>query len=842
VPEGIGVALSAKGELLMKLGPRPVTRLSLGSPPPALPPAPVAISSELIEVRQAGRTYPVLHVKATGGEQRLEAAVWLKRPRASLIWAGATGELGDFGAFSRELSVTPKGVALLQRTRALMRCDGLGASMLGQGFHFASGRLLPILGQPPVTEGAVELTATTQAPSGVRPEPLAPFRFESATSELGCDEDAGRVSPPSELHDGRPQTAWIEGRGGPGRWEYATAQGIGSARPVVAVRLLPGHAGSIDKLRAHNRLKVFWLIYGPNNRFRVTLPADPALSPTEPMAPWWVVLPKPVVSRCLTLMIEDVYPGPSGDTAVSELTVFTSLDFGSPLQSVLRAVTAQTLDREEAVRTLRGLGPSELPALRAAMSKAASAAEQEVILRVLAERDPIGSVEALAQGLKDAPPGLRRVLLDALGRAGERAVPALASLLAAQGVSPELARDIGSALSRIGTEAAALAILGRLGRGGRELRRLSVGALASFPPAVARPLLWTSLRKEGHPDPLRADLVRALKGLCLRHRDLGQEAASLALELSGRPLGFEARYRLLELMAELGDRRLAAPLTRLLQGKEDSILREMAALALGRNQDPGRQAAIGLALADPSPRVRRGAALAWAMDAQKGQLASGAALNAVLGLAEREPWSFVREAVIVALAEACPREAHPVLLRLGARAAAPPGGTPGAKQGSVRASKADMRVRRLGLLAALRCSSPGLGTLLGRILRDQDDRTAMRALAVRLIAELRDRSQVPYLAEFLELLSREVKRPKTRNEAFAADIALALGRLGDRRALPALLVAAGVVRLPQLQAAAIEALGSFCDPQSKALVQKGQRSADRMVVGSANRSAQRCGW
>ena len=42
--------------------------------------------------------------------------------------------------------------------------------------------------------------------------------------------------------------------------------------------------------------------------------------------------------------------------------------------------------------------------------------------------------------------------------------------------------------------------------------------------------------------------------------------------------------------------------------------------------------------------------------------------------------------------------------------------------------------------------------------------------------------------------------------------------------------------------ATIEALGSFCDPLSRPIIDRGRHSPDRVVVGTANRSAQRCGW
>lgn len=863
--EGMGVALTAGGELLVKRGQGPTVRLALG----AAPPSPIRLTSRVELVRQGGKEHRVLHVKATGEGQHLEAAVWLQGKRLTLIWAGTTGEHGDFGSWTRELLVAPGGLWVHQATRALSRCDGLPARMLSVGYHFAQGRLLPVLLQPPAKEGAVELVATTTAPSGVRPEPLAPFRFESSSSELGCQGEARQVTPPSEFHDGRLETAWVEGRGGPGRWEFVTARARGMVQPVRAVRILPGHGASMETAKAHNRLKRFWLLLGPKHRYRVTVPQDPASVAGvagAPMAPWWVVLPAPVRSGCLTLVIEDVYPGTRDETAISEVAVFSALDFGDPLQSLMDAVIAGRMEREEAARTLVGLGPSALPALKRALGKAASEAEEEVLVRVLGTLDPRGSVNVLSKALRGAGVSLRAVLLESLKAAGDKGVPALAAVLGAK-PTLELAREVAMVLAQVGTREAVDAVLGRLGVGSHELRRSLVAALAAFPLAHLRPVIWARLSGGEAPSALRGDLFRVLRALVVRHAELGPDATSLILKVMGRTKGFEARYRLLELMAQLGDARFAPFLGELLHGKEDPILREVAALALGRNQAPRRQAMLRRALKDPSPRVRRGAALAWSVDAKAKLAAANEALPDLLALVEGDPWSLVWEAAMGAISEACPPDAFPVLLRLGARPGsghaaksgkgalegrgAKAGAGSGNKRGAQREASRNvgtmpralaLHLRRLALLSALRCRAPGTGQLLGSILRDDGDRLVMRALAVRLLAELGDRTEVPYLAEFLELLAREVKSARTRNELLAADIAAALGRLKDRRGLPALRQAAVVDRLPQLQASAVEALGGFCDAADQALVKAALGSKNRTVVGVASRVASRCGW
>jgi len=497
----VQVTLLKTGSLVLRLGGGGVQRFKIAG---AMPTG-VKLWGQLVSVTQFKKRYRVLHIRARG-ETTIEAALWLRGRRFVKIWTGAVGPQGVDKEWSRHLVVDPANrqnvpVVLYQNMRGLWRCDAVPAQGLRRGYIFKTQRFVPLFGALPRSGTPEQLTATLAAPAGVRPKPLAPFRFTAASSQLGCAGQASRVTPPSELHDGRPHTAWVEEWGGVGRGEFVSGTGTRGYR-VRAVRIIPGHAGSPAHWTRYNRLKRIYLLFGPKLRFEVSFPQDPGLS--APGTPYWVVFPKPVRSSCLTLMIKEAYPGTGhqpaqrnfGDTAISEVTVFTDVDFGNAHEIIIRDVGRGRLERLTAVRMLVRMGRGVAPKLRAAFPKAITAAEREVVLRALARLDPLGSIKELVVGLREARGALRRQLFDALAQAGDAAVPALGALLGRR-LPGSLHRMLVLTLVRVGTDRAARSLIAALQKGGTRQRARIIGGLRLFSRLTSgcrswRPCAWPS--------------------------------------------------------------------------------------------------------------------------------------------------------------------------------------------------------------------------------------------------------------------------------------------------------------------------------------------------------------
>lgn len=824
--QSVRVTLLKSGTLVLRLGRRGVQRIKIAGAAPKG----AKLWGQLVTVTQFKKRYRVLHVRARG-TTTLEAVLWLRGRRFVKIWAGAVGPQGVDKEWSRHLVVDPASrqsvpVVLYQNMRGLWRCDGVPAQGLRRGYLFKSRRFVPLFGALPTGQSIEQLTATLQAPAGLRSKPLAkplaPFRFTAASSQVGCAGQASRVTPPSELHDGRPQTAWVEEWGGVGRGELVSGSGTRGYR-VRAVRIIPGHAGSAAHWTRYNRLKRIFLLFGPKLRYEVNFAQDPGKS--APGTPYWVVFPKPVMSSCLTLMIKEAYPGTEhkpaqhkfGDTAISEVTVFTDIDFGNAHETIIRDVGRGRLERLTAVRMLLRMGRGVAPKLRAAFPKAVSAAEREVVLRALARLDPLGSVKELAIGLREARGALRRQLFDALARAGDAAVPALGALLGRR-LPGSLQRLLVLTLVRIGTDRAAQSLLAVLQKSGALGRARIVSGLRLLPPARVKAPLLAALRVAKQPARVRADLVRLLGLLAVRHQSLRPDAVAEARTLITRDTRFAVRYRVIGLMRDLPDPVFVRSLLAIVRGAFDPILRAEAVIALGRVAHTGARLAVRRALTDKHPRVRRGAVAAWAMGL------GSPPTRPVVALAQSDPWPMVRIAAVKALGARC--QGGKALLGLARK----------------RTGWRYKQVRRIAMTSAHRCKVPGLRPLLRAVLTADREWVPLRALSARLLGELRDRVRVPYMAEFLTLLSKRVRKPHSRNEVLAADLAVALGRIRDRRGLKSLTVAASTKLLPHLRAAALGALGAFCDPATQKVVKAGQSSASRLVTAASQRTIRKCGW
>jgi hypothetical protein len=634
------------------------------------------------------------------------------------------------------------------------------------------------------------------------------------------------VSPPSELSDGRTTTAWVEARGGTGAGEFATAEALGPVARVRAVRLVPGHGASAEHLARHNRPRTLYLILDRTHRYRVTLPQDPGAPGRSPGAPWWVVLPQPVASRCLTVVLGEVYAGSEhqpprrhGDTALSEVTVFTDLDFGDATRRVLDEVARGALDREAAVSLLQGLGAPELARLRAALRQA-TLAEREVVLRVLAKLDPVGSVAELVAALPEAEAPLRRTILAAARQAGAAAVPLLTRLLGEGRLAEAALVEVVSALADAGGAGAVSWLLRQLGPARPRLRAVIVDRLGSVPEAAIQAELLARLDDARLAPAVRADLLHvaslrapragaALREALTRHLVAGWDADP----------GFTVRYRQVALAGALGGAALLGRLAALVGSSADPILRAAAVRAAAAIPLDDARALVHRAFGDAAPDVRVAAVVAWVQGPRE---ASGARL--VAGLALGDPWPMVREQAVNALAQTCPAEGKAALRTLAATLA------PWRLDG----------IRRTALLAAIRCQVPGMEPVVRELLQREQERVLVRSLAARLAGELRLGSLAPYMIRFLDVLAEKVEGVGSRNELLAADLAIALGQLGDRAAVAVLLKAAAVERLPNLQSAALDALGRFCPPGAAALVKAAQRSSSRAVAGAAQRTRARC--
>src|SRR5207237_8502070 len=131
--------------------------------------------------------------------------------------------------------------------------------------------------------------------------------WSGASSAASGEPDAGCLAPPSALDDRDPATVWTEGGSAHGRGEWLTARTATPATPITGLRLLPGDTRNERTFRASRRPRALTLLLGlnPEQRFDVDLIEDADGGVAHYRRPFWIALPHPVPSSCVTVVIRD---------------------------------------------------------------------------------------------------------------------------------------------------------------------------------------------------------------------------------------------------------------------------------------------------------------------------------------------------------------------------------------------------------------------------------------------------------------------------------------------------------------------------------------------------------
>ena len=463
----------------------------------------------------------------------------------------------------------------------------------------------------PERPGEPVVTATREA----HPEPLLRALVPaSASSHAG----RGQAVPPVELTDGDPSTGWVEGRPGPGRWEFATLRWQAS-HPIRAVALTVGPPPITPP-------RHLWLVHEAG-RLRVTLPeGDPGT--------WWVPLPEAARTRCLSLVLDDAHDG-AEHVGIAEVRAYTDVDLGSGIEGLLADLAADGPAAAEAERLLAAIGA---PALRTLTERwnGMGPGERRRALRVFAAHPSTEPGRAgLLRAVEDPSPEVRRAALDAILEAG--ALPPLLELLQIGGEAGDAA---ALTLSRRHPHAAAPALLDALAdEGGWDRPALRRALRTAYQRGADDEALHRWLGQA--PSSARAAAALALAGGGETLRSLATEAFRAAVAVVDEEAPFPDRWRLTQAASRLGpDEEVDVWLRGAFRAAE-WMLRAAALDALRRRGAPGLSAVAREGLRDEYPRVRRAAIRALAAEGLRGRDVERVALRA-----RRDPWPMVRAVAV----------------------------------------------------------------------------------------------------------------------------------------------------------------------------------------------------
>jgi HEAT repeat protein len=719
------------------------------------------------------------------GEGPKREELWLAE-RASggpkVIWWNTAGALDEDGETSLVVKVDDRGIEEYQTARRLSRCDGTEVALFRRAWDFAHRTFRPAGPELPAPAPTTLKARRGNAPTG---KPLGGFFFSAASSSAGATARAAQLRPPAAVNDGDPATVWSTA--GSGQGHLLTARSSGGFA-ITGLRLVPGDTSSESRFRASAKPKRLVLIFDhdPTHNVEVELIEDNDGGGKRYREPFWIALPTPVASACISVLVRDTTSA-KVPMAIADLEVMTELD-GPEAADRLVASLAQGVSCEARTPLLVRLGEPALAKVSAAILKAPPGPGRACLLAALDALVAAGTTPspeaatALVAAVDRATPDEEKTILKLLPALPEPPVAGLAALLLDDQRPADTRARAARGLAAVGNEAARAQLFAAVGHGSPELRktlRTIVGALKApaLPTALAQ-LEATPATNRGR----RADLLAVMGALASRE-PAAPALGALRAALTGNT-SFEEQARSIQSLGLIRDPAAVAALIDVRKGSPDGVLRRLAADELASANGPAVVPALRAALDDNDPQVRETAAAALG---RKGDKVAAAQL--VAG-AKQEPWPQVRRAEIAALGELCTKEGNALLLR---------------------AFQKDAEdIRQAALTGIAHCyQGKATGTLLktlGRLAESAD----MRSLAARLLGERKDPRMVPGLAEVLKRLLTE-SQADISLEGVIADTAMILAAIHDPPAVAALTMLVADPR-PSVQGIGIDALAMVCDP------------------------------
>lgn len=751
-----------------------LTARASGAPEVVTLPVAAANDASIEVVRLANDArIAVVRVRGAGGASAA-ALVTARGGSADVLWTGRLDAHGDRGERRSDvLEVADRtgdgapdvivGVAA-EGTRI---CGQESTVLFPHAVDPATQRLRPVvLRRLPETApaGEVEVRATSEGPGPEGAPVLDALRWSTASSASGAPSDPQLVPSPRGLGDRDAATAWIEGHGGDGRWEFATARWTGGAWPIRAFAITPVPSDAALAARVTPPRSLF-LVGESGARLHVTLPDRAELEPGRPV---WVVPAQPLSWQCVSVVLDEAAGGATAQTGIAEVAAYTDLDFGQGIDQLVAALADDGDRATEAARLLGSLGAAAVARTAQAWDDLTPLGRRRAV-RVFADHartDPAARA-ALMRGAGDPDAEVRVRAVEALVGAGDAARPALQELLRVPGDAGDLAalalaqRHPGEALPSI--------LAGLEAEGGSErpvLRRALRVAVQRAEENVAAEALgaWSNTERSVAASAACAVALAPLP-------PVRQVAAKLVRGSFRRAERFEDEWRLVAAARELpSDPDVDPWLAQLAREADEWMLRAAAVEALVARQAGDAGEVARAALEDPYPRVR-----AAAVGALEGE---ADATYAIATRARRDPWPLVRARAVKALAPH-PRARPVVRSALGDRAE-------------------QVRAAAIGALA--RARDRGAWPSIASRLTDDDEWPSVISAGVAFAREL-------CVAEAREPLIAVLRRG-IRPNAWAPDVDVAvealgaLVDLGGEAAREALTIAGRPSSPPQLRAAA----------------------------------------
>jgi hypothetical protein len=515
-----------------------------------------------------GRGLPIVrHVSLLGhsvlevripilGEGPKREEVWVAElPGKNVIWWDQAGARDVDGETAQQIVVTEKGIVQFQTAARVHRCDGVPAQLFRRAWDFASRRFRP---EPPALPGAAPSTikahrGDAQMPAG---KPFGGFHFHAASSAAGVQGDARRLLAPAAIDDDDPSTVWTaEAR--EGRGEFFTARSS-AGFAITGLKLLPGDTRSAQAFAATTRPRRLTLLFGRGAEQSIDVDlVEAADGGTRRFRqPFWIPLPKPVASGCLTVMVREVSSG-HGATAIADMAVMTEIDGPQAVDRLVADLAAGT-SCETRRPLLASIGEAALDKVTAALAQTPAGQGRACLVETLAAlmpspatgAQPIAAspalASALAAALVAATPDEEKVVFALLARLQKPPLPAIAALVADQTRSEPDRLRAARALALLAQPEARRALLAAVGKGTPSLRAGLRETAAGANPPLAQAALDALAQVPASAHGQRADLLLVVAAAATREPEQVSRAVETLRVTLQSATGFEEEARAIQ--------------------------------------------------------------------------------------------------------------------------------------------------------------------------------------------------------------------------------------------------------------------------------------------------------
>jgi hypothetical protein len=732
------------------------------------------------------------------------AGVWKR------VTAVKTGGVGLDADYAVKVEALPLGVLRYQTRPGYHRCDGKPPLLFAEGFDGSAFRRLSRI----PTEVPADAPVITAHVDATAANPPQLYQARAASLEPGAT-NAGALSIPSELDDGKPATVWREELASDGEGQWFTFEPRAGAMKAAQIRIVAGPG------KTSNRPKRIAIV-SASGAWHIDIP-DAAGEP--PGTAFVADLPAPVTG-CVTAVIEATYGPPNGATAIGELEVFAEGErTGGGEAALAKIVAAGTDGLRSAEQQLARTGAAGVAAIDGELQRASDASTRgRLVHALLMIRDPSAGpilMHAIQQrwvtgdDLKDA--------VAALAHSGQP--QELRELALNEGLPLDARIAAVHALAGQGPQLIELA-----GQGPHDLRHQTIVELSALPVATLAPAAQAATA-----DAAAGDLWRAVTR---RARATPDERSPAITALSAALPGasdYERRYRLIDGLATIGDaaalKAVGDLLAHIPAGADHGALAQVAALAIAVNP---RLEALPLLLqlahdSDPGVRLAALAAFATATGGPGGAWHSPEGPDAIDRVIQTalvsDTWPEVRRRAAQVLGGRCER--------------------PGPARSLVESISRDPdeATRSDALAALVQCKATGTAELLAKVWSNTKLPVELRQRAIDLSVSLGDAALAARLVTQFETW-RGASLDSEEALALTQSAAYAIGRLAPPGAADALISALDDTAYPEIVAAAATGLGLMgpqCPRTAIPKLRQLAHSDERQIQASAARAAAVCG-